>query len=125
MLYKYCNILSLTRFLSESLWATRPGVKWISAARPIAMRGWWHRCPMELVLELLEDRLPHELTRDGTLAQWLASGESREEALYQAHTAGANSMTAIARALGLSVSRVSRLIARAEVCPRICARICE
>ncbi len=49
-----------------------------------------------------------------TLAQWLASCESREEALYLAHTAGAISMTAIARELGLSVSRVSRLIARAE-----------
>jgi putative transposase len=49
-----------------------------------------------------------------TLAQWLASGEKREDALYQAHTAGAISMTAIARELGLSVSRVSRLIARAE-----------
>lgn len=49
-----------------------------------------------------------------TLAQWLASCENREEALYRAHTAGAISMTAIARELGLSVSRVSRLIARAE-----------
>jgi putative transposase len=49
-----------------------------------------------------------------TLAQWLASGEKREDALYQAHTAGGISMTAIARVLGLSVSRVSRLIARAE-----------
>jgi putative transposase len=49
-----------------------------------------------------------------TLAQWLTSCENREEALYQAHTAGAISMTAIARELGLSVSRVSRLIARAE-----------
>ncbi len=49
-----------------------------------------------------------------TLAQWLAYCENREEALYQAHTAGAMSMTAIARELGLSVSRVSRLIARAE-----------
>ena len=39
-----------------------------------------------------------------TLAQWLASCENREEALY----------SAIARELGLSVSRVSRLIARAE-----------
>lgn len=49
-----------------------------------------------------------------TLAQWLASCEHREEALYQAHTVSAISMTAIARELGLSVSRVSRLIARAE-----------
>ncbi len=46
-----------------------------------------------------------------TLAQWLASCENREEALYQAHTASAISMTVIARELGLSVSRVSRLIA--------------
>jgi putative transposase len=49
-----------------------------------------------------------------TLAQWLASCETREEALYQAHAAGAMSMTAIARELGLSVSRVSRLIAQVE-----------
>jgi len=49
-----------------------------------------------------------------TLAQWLASCENREEALYRAHTEGAPSMSAIARELGLSVSRMSRLIARAE-----------
>jgi len=49
-----------------------------------------------------------------TLAQWLASCENREEALYRAHTESALSMSAIARELGLSVSRVSRLIARAE-----------
>jgi putative transposase len=49
-----------------------------------------------------------------SLKQWLASCESREEALYQAHTEGALSMTAIAREMGLSVSRVSRLIAQAE-----------
>ena len=49
-----------------------------------------------------------------TLAQWLASCENREEALYKAHTKSALSMSAIARELGLSVSRVSRLIARAE-----------
>jgi len=49
-----------------------------------------------------------------TLAQWLASCEDREEALYSAHTESALSMSAIARELGLSVSRVSRLIARAE-----------
>lgn len=48
------------------------------------------------------------------LAHWLASCESREDGLYQAHTAGAISMTAIAKELGLSVSRVSRLIARVE-----------
>jgi REP-associated tyrosine transposase len=49
-----------------------------------------------------------------TLAQWLASCENREQALYRAHTESALSMSAIARELGLSVSRVSRLIARAE-----------
>ena len=49
-----------------------------------------------------------------TLAQWLASCENREEALYRAHTQSALSMSAIARELGLSVSRVSRLIARVE-----------
>ncbi len=49
-----------------------------------------------------------------TLAQWLASCENREEALSSAHTESALSMSAIARQLGLSVSRVSRLITRAE-----------
>ena len=49
-----------------------------------------------------------------TLTQWLGSCETREEALYKAHTDGALTMSAIARELGLSVSRVSRLIARAE-----------
>ncbi|MGH8767841.1 MAG: REP-associated tyrosine transposase [Burkholderiales bacterium] len=49
-----------------------------------------------------------------SLAQWLGSCETREEALYQAHTQGTLSMSAIAGELGLSVSRVSRLIARAE-----------
>ncbi len=49
-----------------------------------------------------------------TLAQWMASCKSREKALYQAGTPEAISMTAIAKEPGLSVSRVSRLIARAE-----------
>jgi REP element-mobilizing transposase RayT len=49
-----------------------------------------------------------------TLAEWLASCENREEALHRAHTQGVLSMSAIAKELGLSVSRVSRLIARAE-----------
>jgi DNA-binding MarR family transcriptional regulator len=44
----------------------------------------------------------------------MASCENREEALYNAHTQGAMTMSAIARELGLSISRVSRLIARAE-----------
>ena len=49
-----------------------------------------------------------------SLQHWLDASESREEALLLAHTEGAFSMTAIAQALGLSVSRVSRLIGRAE-----------
>jgi putative transposase len=49
-----------------------------------------------------------------SLAQWLSSCPTREEALYKAHTESALSMSAIARELGLSVSRISRLIARAE-----------
>ena len=49
-----------------------------------------------------------------TLAQWMESCENREQALYNAHTQSAMTMSAIARELGLSVSRVSRLIARAE-----------
>src|ERR1043165_324764 len=48
-----------------------------------------------------------------TLAQWLQGSERREQALYDAHTQGAMTMSAIARELGLSISRVSRLIARA------------
>ncbi len=42
---------------------------------------------------------------------WLREAASREEALYRAHTEGGLSMTGLAKELGLSVSRVSRLIA--------------
>jgi REP element-mobilizing transposase RayT len=49
-----------------------------------------------------------------SLKQWLENCGSREEALYRAYTESALSMTAMARELGLSVSRVSRLIAQAE-----------
>lgn len=45
---------------------------------------------------------------------WLRGSASREEALYRAHTEGGQSMTELARELGLSVSRVSRLIAGHE-----------
>jgi hypothetical protein len=47
------------------------------------------------------------------LAQWLASCENREETC-RAHTESARSMSAIARELGWSVSRMSRLIAGAD-----------
>jgi REP-associated tyrosine transposase len=49
-----------------------------------------------------------------TLSQWLAAGPTREQALWLAHVQGGLTMTAMAQELGLSVSRVSRLIARAE-----------
>ena len=48
------------------------------------------------------------------LAQWINDSASREEGLLRAYTEGGLSMTAMAEALGLSVARVSRLIARAE-----------
>lgn len=49
-----------------------------------------------------------------TLAQWLARSPTREQTLWLAHTRSGITMTAIARELGLSVSRVSRLIAAEE-----------
>ena len=49
-----------------------------------------------------------------TLQQCLDSDGPRERALRRAHVEGGMTMTALARELGLSVSRVSRLIARAE-----------
>lgn len=47
-------------------------------------------------------------------AACLLASASREEALYKAHTEGGQTMTALAAALGLSVSRISRLIAGHE-----------
>ena len=52
--------------------------------------------------------------KPNSLHQWLASCGSREEALYRAYTESGLSMSAMAAELGLSVSRVSRLIARVE-----------
>ena len=49
-----------------------------------------------------------------SLAQWLQRSASREQALHSAYTRSGLSMTSIAQELGLSVSRVSRLIAKAE-----------
>lgn len=47
-------------------------------------------------------------------ADWLARSASREQALLRAHTEGGLTMTALAAQLGLSLSRVSRLIASEE-----------
>ncbi|MGY4829951.1 hypothetical protein ACVNIS_15380 [Sphaerotilaceae bacterium SBD11-9] len=49
-----------------------------------------------------------------SLQDWLALSASREEGLHRAHTEGGITMTCIASTLGLSVSQVSRLIARFE-----------
>ncbi|HNB43466.1 MAG TPA: transposase [Burkholderiaceae bacterium] len=53
-------------------------------------------------------------SRPATLQHWLTVCATRDEALYRAHTQSGLSMTALAGELGLSVSRVSRLIARVE-----------
>jgi hypothetical protein len=47
-------------------------------------------------------------------AHWLSSCAGREEALYMAYTESGLTLSAIAAEMGRSVSRVSRLIARAE-----------
>jgi len=47
-------------------------------------------------------------------SEWRRSSSSREQALYLAHTVGGLSMTALADTLGLSISRISRLIAGYE-----------
>jgi putative transposase len=49
-----------------------------------------------------------------SLAQWLSTCQSREEALYSAYTQSGIRMSEMAKEMGLSVSRVSRLIARWE-----------
>ena len=48
-----------------------------------------------------------------TLQDWLEQSSSRDEAILAAHRHSQMSMSDIARALGLSVSRVSRILARA------------
>ena len=54
-------------------------------------------------------------SRPLSLEQWLASWATRGEAFRQAHTRGGMTMSAIAADQGLSVARVSQLIARAEM----------
>jgi len=49
-----------------------------------------------------------------SLAQWIKGSTSREQGLLRAYTEGGLSMTEMAEKIGLSVARVSRLIARAE-----------
>jgi putative transposase len=49
-----------------------------------------------------------------TLQQWIAEAGSREAGLWRAYRDGGMTMTAMADELGLSVSRISRLIAAAD-----------
>lgn len=51
--------------------------------------------------------------RPATLVQWLARCSRRDDAIVQAHRQSMLSMSTIARELGLSPSRVSRIIAAA------------
>lgn len=62
------------------------------------------------------DRDPPKVQRSKlrSLAEWLRRCDSRAEAFYRAHTESGISMSAIARELEISISRVSRLIALAE-----------
>lgn len=53
-------------------------------------------------------------SRPLALAHWLKQCESREEALRCAYVHSGISMTALAGELGLTLARVSQLIARAE-----------
>lgn len=49
-----------------------------------------------------------------TLVHWLAQCPNRDEALRRAYTESGLTMTALANEIGLTVARVSQLIARAE-----------
>jgi len=52
--------------------------------------------------------------RATSMQDWLLQSDSREQALYRAHTEGGLTMSAMARTLDLSVSRVSRIVASYE-----------
>ncbi len=49
-----------------------------------------------------------------SLGEWLSDSPSREDGLRRAYCEGNLTMTAMAKALGLSVSQISRLISKAE-----------
>ena len=49
-----------------------------------------------------------------TLSRWLAACDSRDEAVWMAHRRSGMTLTAIAAELGLSIGRVSQLVARAR-----------
>jgi putative transposase len=59
---------------------------------------------------------PRRRPARGSFADWLRrAGGIREQALWLAHTQGGLTMTELGAQLGLSVSRISRLIAAAEL----------
>jgi hypothetical protein len=61
------------------------------------------------------DGVPRRQTRrPASLASMLAERDDRDEAIVHAYRNGGFTMTAIARHLGLSVSRVSRVVATCE-----------
>ena len=66
-------------------------------------------------MHALADRAPRRTAKPRAFGEWLRDSGSREQALYRAHTEGGLSMTTLADTLGLSVSRVSRLIAGFEL----------
>jgi len=65
-------------------------------------------------MQALAGRATRRPVRPRAFGEWLRDSSSREQALYRAHTEGGVSMTTLADTLGLSVSRVSRLIAGFE-----------
>ncbi len=71
--------------------------------------------------DLIDDEiLLQHRSKPRTLADWLSICGTREEAMRSAHLESGMTMSAIANELNLSVSRVSRLIARAEARDRSC-----
>jgi DNA-directed RNA polymerase specialized sigma subunit len=62
-------------------------------------------------LRLSSTRAPRQQRlKPREIAGWIASAGSRDQGIFNAFTQGGHTMTAIAKALGLSVSRVSRVI---------------
>jgi putative transposase len=60
-----------------------------------------------------------------TLAEWLEHSGDRNAAIFNAHTQSLISLSAIARELGLSTSRVSRIVKAIENRPDMPAKISE
>ena len=82
---------------------------WATTTSSTACRPTCRRQPVE------PPKCPRsQRARPLTLQQLMRSGASRNQALLVAYTEGGQTMTDLARELGLSVSRVSRLIAAQE-----------